>query len=91
MRFFLSDLGEHKAILGYPWFSATQPPIDWKQGWIDSSHLPIILQSLDAKKARFMLRMVNKPREIQQDRYFIGKVTIGAATTTDQSKIPKDY
>jgi hypothetical protein len=25
MRFFLSDLGEHKAILGYPWFAATQP------------------------------------------------------------------
>src|SRR5712691_10332864 len=25
MRFFLMDLGEHKAILGYPWFAATQP------------------------------------------------------------------
>src|SRR6267142_1582936 len=22
LRFFLSDLGEHKAILGYPWFMA---------------------------------------------------------------------
>jgi hypothetical protein len=22
LRFFLSDLGEHKAILGYPWFAA---------------------------------------------------------------------
>ena len=30
LRFFLSDLGEHKAILGYPWFAATQPKIDWK-------------------------------------------------------------
>ena len=30
MRFFLSDLGEHKAILGYPWFAAAQPRIDWK-------------------------------------------------------------
>ena len=28
--FFLSDLGEHKAILGYPWFAAIQPKIDWK-------------------------------------------------------------
>jgi hypothetical protein len=33
--FFLSDLGEHKAILGYPWFAAVQPNIDWKKGWID--------------------------------------------------------
>ena len=30
LRFFLSDLGEYKAILGYPWFAATQPKIDWK-------------------------------------------------------------
>jgi hypothetical protein len=91
MRFFLSDLGEHKAILGYPWFSATQPPIDWKRGWIDSSHLPIILQSLDAKKACFMLRTVNKPREVYQDRYFIGKVTVRATTAVEQPGIPEDY
>jgi hypothetical protein len=32
LRFFLSDLGEHKAILGYPWFAAVQPNIDWKKG-----------------------------------------------------------
>ncbi len=28
MRFFLTQLGEHKAILGYPWFAAVQPKID---------------------------------------------------------------
>jgi len=48
--FFLSDLGEHKAILGYLWFAAVQPKIDWKQGWIDSSQLPIILRAPNAKK-----------------------------------------
>jgi hypothetical protein len=51
MRFFLLDLGDHKAILGYPWFAAVQPKIDWKWGWIDSTQLPIILQSSDAKRA----------------------------------------
>ena len=35
LRFFLTHLGKHKAILGYPWFAANQPKIDWKQGWID--------------------------------------------------------
>jgi hypothetical protein len=43
LRFFLSDLGEHKAILGYPWFTAIQPNIDWKKGWIDHTQLPIVL------------------------------------------------
>ena len=27
--YFLSDLGENKIILGYPWFAVTQPKIDW--------------------------------------------------------------
>jgi len=27
-QFYLSDLGDHKAILGYPWFASTQPKID---------------------------------------------------------------
>ena len=35
LQFFLSDLGEHKVILGYPWFMVMQPRIDLKQGWID--------------------------------------------------------
>jgi len=61
LRFFLSDLGEHKAILGYPWFTAVQPKIDWKQGWIDSSQLPIILRSNNMKKARFLPRTRNVP------------------------------
>jgi hypothetical protein len=43
LRFYLSDLGEQKAILGYPWFAAIQPNIDWRRGWIDHTQLPIIL------------------------------------------------
>src|SRR5260370_39370571 len=35
LQFFLSNLGEHKAILSYPRFAAMQPTIDWKQGCLD--------------------------------------------------------
>ena len=55
LRFFLTDLRENKAILGYSWFTATQPKINWKWGWIDSSQLPIIFWAPDAKRAQFML------------------------------------
>jgi len=41
--FFLSDLGEHKAILGYSWFAAVQPKIDWKQD--GSTHHNFLLSS----------------------------------------------
>ena len=32
LQFFLTDLADQKAILGYPWFAANQPKIDWAQG-----------------------------------------------------------
>jgi hypothetical protein len=51
LQFFLSNLGKNKAILGYPWFAAMQPKINWKRGWIDHSQLPIIFRTEDAAKA----------------------------------------
>ena len=91
LRFFLTDLGENKAILGYSWFAATQPKIDWKRGWIDSSQLPIIFRAPNAKRARFTPRTANKPRPIKKDQYFIGKVTIGETATEESPNIPSQY
>jgi hypothetical protein len=56
MRFFLTNLGDHKLILGYPWFAAIQPKIDWLKGWINHSQLPIIIWSDDAARAKFLPR-----------------------------------
>jgi len=61
MRFFLTQLGEHKVILGYPWFVVVQPKIDWKRGWIDHTQLPIIFKAADAAKARFIPQTINSP------------------------------
>jgi len=72
LQFFLSDLGEHKAILGYPWFAAVQPKIDWKKGWIDHTQLPIILKTPDAKKATFIPQTRNIPRPTHHDQFYIG-------------------
>ncbi len=43
LQYFLSDLGENKVILGYLWFVAMQPKIDWSRGWITHDQLPIVL------------------------------------------------
>jgi hypothetical protein len=61
LQFFLSDLGEHKVILRYPWFAATQPRIDWKKGWIDHSQLPIVLRAPNVQKATFVPRIRTVP------------------------------
>jgi hypothetical protein len=78
LRFFLSNLGENKAILGYPWFAAMQPKIDWRRGWMDHSQLPIIFRTPDAARARFSLRTAKTPREHRISR--IGRLHICATT-----------
>ncbi len=90
MRFFLTELGEHKAILGYPWFAATQPKIDWKRGWIDHTQLPIVLKANDAAKARFLPRTVNKPHPTHHEQILLCKTT-PIATPPDKTSLPKEY
>ena len=48
LRFFLTNIGERDIILGYPWFMAVQPNIDWKCGWIATEQLLVILRTPDA-------------------------------------------
>ena len=93
MRFFLTDLGEHKAIFGYPWFAAMQPKIDWARGWIDSSQLPIVLRASNTTRAIFTPQQRNVPRPTHRDQYYIGRVTFHPQLDEDPdlNKIPEEY
>ena len=53
MQFFLTDLGEQKVILEYPWFAAMQPRVDWARAWIDFEQLLVVLRMPNAHKAVF--------------------------------------
>jgi len=87
LRYFLSDLGENKVILGYPWFAATQPKIDWARGWISHNQLPIVLQSPDTAKARFL------PRQMRPISHtIVGHVEVMPATATlSKNFVPPQY
>src|SRR6267378_3948396 len=93
MRFFLTDLGDHKAILGYPWFAASQPKIDWKRGWIDHSQLPIIARAPNAGRATFGHRAVNHPVSLRtKERYFIGRITLNSISSApEDTTLPAAY
>jgi hypothetical protein len=60
MRFFLTELGPQRMILGYPWFVAVQPKIDWAKGWIDYDQLPVVLKTQNAHRTVFS-RCTNLP------------------------------
>jgi hypothetical protein len=93
LRFYLSDLGEQKAILGYPWFAVVQPNIDWKKGWIDHTQLPIIFQTNNAKRAWFVPRQRNVPRMRGASTYFIGKVLLHpwAIPARPMPRVPAEF
>jgi hypothetical protein len=91
MRFFLTNLGDHKIILGYPWFAAKQPKIDWAKGWIDHTQLPIIIRSHDAHKAQFLPRQGLTPPKFDKGQLFIGRVTFEHPATRTIMTIPKEY
>jgi hypothetical protein len=93
LQFFLSNLGEHKAILGYPWFVVVQSNIDWKKGWINHTQLLIVLRALNMQKATFTSRTKNIPHAKPETKYFIGRVTIHPKIpqSSEKGKIPKEY
>ena len=92
-RFYLSDLGDHKAIFRYLWFTAFQPRVDWKRGWINISQLPIVLSAPNAAKASYTPRMKNVLCPIRRttDQYFLRQVTIGSTTNELNTVVPKEY
>jgi len=90
MQFFLTELGEHKAILRYPWFAAVQPKIDWRRGWINHTQLPIVLKAPDAAKARFLPWSHNKPRTLHHEQILLCRTNPIIATTTNTT-LPKEY
>jgi hypothetical protein len=46
MKFLVTDIGEDKIILGYPWLATFQPKIDWKEAILDESMQPLIIKTL---------------------------------------------
>jgi hypothetical protein len=49
MRFLVSNIGRKDAILGYPWLATFEPHFSWKHGAINTSHLPIVLNSVNPR------------------------------------------
>ena len=58
MKFFLMDLGPQQMILGYPWFAAMPPKIDWARGWIDHTQLPVVIRAPNSHQATFISKMM---------------------------------
>ena len=87
LRFFLTEIGDRDLILGYPWFAAVQPAIDWARGWIETEQLPVILKTEAARKARFLPQQVNVPRRPPEETMHLAFVMFPDARTTRKQTV----
>ncbi len=52
LRFLITNLGKDEVILGYPWLTAFEPLIHWKDATLDKEYQPVVISSI-------------KPEEVQ--------------------------
>jgi len=102
MRFFLLNLGNHQLILGYPWFAAYQPKVDWARGWIDVSQLPIVISALDALKIHpssppsLVLNIESEDKRSDNQKVYAARISFPPSQVTREDrenlqKIPLEY
>ncbi len=46
LRFLITNLGKDEVILGYPWLTAFEPVIHWKDATLDKKCQPVIISSV---------------------------------------------
>ena len=88
MRFFLTDLGPQRIILGYPWFAASQPKIDWAKEWMDYGQLPVVLRTSNSKALKILPR--NAPRTKPRETIYVGYVAFPTKGQTMVSKLAEE-
>ena len=49
MRFLVTDLGEDKIVLGFPWMAAFQLKIDWQKTVLHKDLQPVVIKTLGLK------------------------------------------
>jgi|SRR6266702_4385040 len=47
LRFLIMNLGRDKVILGYPWLTAFEPIIHWRDATLDKTCQPVVISSIN--------------------------------------------
>jgi len=52
LRFLITNLGRDKVILGYPWLTAFEPIVHWKDAMLDKTCQPVVISSVKPNKVQ---------------------------------------
>ena len=102
MKFLVTDLGEDKLVLGYPWLVAFQPKINWKEATISEDMQPIVIKTLGLNMDKEVARIAKSWTEFAAstaedgEEIFIarieGEALRGTSTSTQMAvkALPKE-
>src|SRR5579859_6352746 len=103
MRFYITELGAVDLILGYPWLAQFEPRFRWRDTVIDTEFLPIIIRSLDWRKALTQTTIASSLTqeakeeilaELEEEYTIRGistNLAIEAGQYTKEVKVPEEY
>jgi hypothetical protein len=81
-------------ILGYPWFTAVQPKIDWAKGWIDYTQLPIVISIPKRPSALLHIMTALKkrnPLQLRHTRQTKASELVEQSKPKEAAKLPLQY
>src|SRR6266702_4290039 len=50
LRFLITNLGWDKVILGYPWFTAFEPKIQWREATLEEEYQPVVITTINPQE-----------------------------------------
>jgi Aspartyl protease len=86
-RFLVADIGEDDIILGYPFFEATNPQIDWPTGVVGK---PISLSSHKESRREDVARTSNAARKVTVAEQLAEQATNKKERTWEE-QVPTEY
>ncbi len=96
LRFLITNLGRDKVILGYPWLTAFEPIIHWKDATLDKEYQPVVITSIKPKTQVATIMMEEEWEEINREEEEL-HTTLRKTTTASElaqkamDKTPKTF
>jgi len=50
LRFLITNLGQDEVILGYPWFTAFEPKIRWREATLEEDYQPVVITTINPQE-----------------------------------------
>ncbi len=84
LRFLITNLGRDEVILGYPWLTAFEPIIHWKDATLDKKCQPVVISSIQPEEVQMATAITEEEWEAINQEEEEPYATIRKTTTASE-------